>query len=212
MVAVGFEVTSVFSTGGLLAEELVLEASNRAFRVQQVGGHLAPGDEPNRRIGRPGTARIYNVGARLGALVVVTRRQPEERLRFRLGVAVDHVASRFVVEALQLGHVFRGTESIGIAAEVRQRLIDQTVIFHHAGGIKHRYGLGFAWLYALVEHPPCGLRNARTHGGLMLGAVVALLILGIHEDVVSLCHQLNDLHGLFRAVFATEFINQRWHG
>ena len=47
VVAVGFEVTSVFSAGGLLAEELVLEASNRAFRIQQVGGHLAPGNEPD---------------------------------------------------------------------------------------------------------------------------------------------------------------------
>ncbi|MNC07461.1 hypothetical protein D3C75_550120 [compost metagenome] len=113
----------------------MLKAGHAAFRIQQMGGELAPGDNPDRGVGRAGAAGINDVAARLSRQRVVARRKTQERLRLRLGVAVEHVTSGLVVETLQLAQVLRGPESIGVSAQVGQFLIDQAVVGHHASGV-----------------------------------------------------------------------------
>ncbi|MNP26536.1 hypothetical protein D3C76_1193960 [compost metagenome] len=78
----------------------MLEAGHAAFRIQQMRGHFAPGHEPQRSVGGAGTTCIDNVRSGFGCLVVVAWGQAKKRLWLGTGVAVEHVARGFVVEAL----------------------------------------------------------------------------------------------------------------
>jgi hypothetical protein len=212
-VTIRTELAAVTVTYQVITKVFMLEACYHAFWVDHVSSVLTPRHKPDRGVGRTattGTEYVFCACSFAGAQRIETRRQAHESFRLGIGVAVDGVAGDFVVEALQLAHVFGNTERCGIVGTVCQSLINEAQVVQHTGGVGHWYGLGFGWLNALVIAAPYRFRNTCADGGFVLRAVVTRHIDRIGQDVVGFRQLLHDARDSPVLVSTIVDVKQRW--
>ena len=190
------DLVTIVADAGVAGDIEMRDAGFRALRVDTLGAHLVPDNEPDRSIVGSGTASVDDLVGGGARQAVEARSKARVFLRRRCCVAVEQGLRLCLVERFVERGRFGEAIVVGIAAHHRRLAINVGLTFEHGRAFVDLSHAALTRIYALVDATRGDGRQADAYSRALTGGKIAFRPEHIIENFIGLRQPFADNRGL----------------